>query len=436
MHRLLKSPPGDAAAFDTIGSPRLPPGVGPQQAIPATMLSFCFSPSPYSPFTRTKSLACVACLVAVVLCLVGGVFGDDTERSRVLKCESAMHWETETDSTGRVCADGALGSLDPDSPVLNTPPPLNVVVAGMPRSMSTWLFNALRLLMAEADPNLVAGWHVDLKGFVESHLTKKGQTHAACCGKDSPEVRPATCGNDTAPFSLLKQLDSSLLVKIHRPGEWSSFSGTNLTADAGVHAVFVSHRDLPDVVRSLRLQGNWSRFLSNEDLASPRFCYGPLPKGRSFSEADWRTPATWPVVARTWLQCYNALHRISDPSLFVAVRYDDMRHNPLATLRHLADALVRASEHGRGLGPYRRTQDPSGPAWSFSDELLQRVHVKLRQLKTPRCSPGHIELHPVTHLHRGHAHPPEVSDVERQGMDSIKADEHCAEWARSMGYGT
>ena len=376
----------------------------------AKVTSLVLSPSPLSPFSKRKASVCFVMVVFLVLLWV--TFGPQLVDSEAVqrfyldqRCTLDRLLEDAEDSTHRSCADSGstVGAM-----------PLRIVVAGMPRSMGTWLFNALRLIMNEVDPNLISGWYQDLEVFVRPRLTRAGRAYKSCCHAERAGSPEATC--EVSPFFFLTQADSSLLAKVHKVPDWHRFSnGANFT---GVHAVFATHRDLGDMVRSLRLQGNWSFKRTEEQIRETGFCYKKLPRGPPMTEEDWRSPDAWVGIAQEWVKCSEALRNVVPSAQYYPIDHDAMKTQPMQTLRRIADILAAIS-----------------PDWTLDEETLKRVLRRLSLLKTPRCNPGHLELHPITHFHIGHSHTTtEITELERNGMAKVNADPVCHAWREQMGY--
>eukprot|EP01059_Diplonema_ambulator_P036739 TRINITY_DN9304_c0_g1_i1.p1 TRINITY_DN9304_c0_g1~~TRINITY_DN9304_c0_g1_i1.p1 ORF type:complete len:345 (+),score=79.39 TRINITY_DN9304_c0_g1_i1:932-1966(+) len=326
-------------------------------------------------------------------CVVGTlwVWGGAVEEDQ---CAKAKRKETEGDSTGRVCR--GVGSEGGFQRVV-------VVVAGMPRSGSSVVFNAARLLMEEVDPNTVSGWHVDLADYVTKHSTRQMRAIAAC----SPHP----------PLTHLLHLQASLLIKVHKHSEFYALSGATLSPPV-VDLVLATHRDLPDVVRSLRNQGNWTRYLTDDDITNPEVCSAMtgFPQGRMFQEADWARPEEWPRVAKMWLKCYTTIVQQTPPSILYEVPYSTNR-----TTLELVTALASR------LAPFK--------GWSFTTTDLHRIATRVDKLLPPSCSPLSPEMHPISNLHKGHIHEKtEPTPLEALGMQRVRDDPMLAEWRAAKGY--
>eukprot|EP01065_Artemidia_motanka_P014670 TRINITY_DN18523_c0_g1_i1.p3 TRINITY_DN18523_c0_g1~~TRINITY_DN18523_c0_g1_i1.p3 ORF type:complete len:175 (+),score=39.99 TRINITY_DN18523_c0_g1_i1:632-1156(+) len=170
------------------------------------------------------------------------------------------------------------------------------------------------------------------------------------------------------------------------------------------------------MVRSLRLAGNWSRVVSDEEMSGSEFCrkwVDPrLGGSRPFTKDDWESPGKWVHLAKQHAICADRLRdRVSPSADGGVLQYSSIAKEPWKDiLRRLAEAL------GRHRG------------WVFTDDDLARIAGRLRLLRAPPCD-GHMELNPASHLHRGHVHKHGAKgdsisgqDVEARCMAAVRED--------------
>lgn len=277
-----------------------------------------------------------------------------------------------------------------------------VVAAGGTRSGSTVLYNALRILLRVRDPNSVAGWHADLTSIADRYSA------------GGPGARTAT--GDA--LRVLRET-STVLVKVHVLAEWFSLAGEVSLKDAA-DAVFASHRDVREVVASLRRLG-WARPVTAADLARADFCARPARRSHPpLHDAAFSRTDAWVLAARAHIRCRDALMDDAGGALKA-----DLPASKLSGLDfEAAVALLR--ELGQHLD------------YDYSYDELAVAARELVRLEPPGCVEGDgafMELNPVTHLHRGHVKGEQEGDErDRRGMKAIGEDKISSEWLVRLGY--
>lgn len=294
-----------------------------------------------------------------------------------------------------------------DFPAPEAPAPLVVIAAGGSRAGSTWLFNALRILLRVRDPNTVAGWHADLSAWHDRYAVRP----------------PNATGEPTA--RAFQRMGTSVLVKVHLLQDWHQFQATedaHAKMEQHVDAVFTSYRDVRHVVRSVRDMG-WGVDVPLRRLTHPDFCRKRAPRQRrkALTAGQYRDKSVWVRQALATIRCREVLLAAAGGKLKMDIKAEDMRGlgeaATVAVLRDIGTHLDYAYSEGELVGAAR--------------ELLR--------LRAPLCNAGAVamDLNPITHLHRGHVRvdkSPAAGLVERRGMGAIAADTDCARWLTRHGY--
>lgn len=305
-------------------------------------------------------------------------------------------------TTARVCVDGVSAPA---------PRALVVVAAGAARASSTWLYNALRILMRIRDPNTVAGWYRDLELLYGSYVRDMGRGNGTKVSASRVDA-----------FRSL----GSVLIKLHLVTDWHEFHGGD-DADTAmapyVDAVFTSHRDLRTAVRSVRDMG-WGVLTPKARLTHPDFC-----KKRNVKEVphflgheQYNRESTWVNIAQASVRCRDALLESAGDKLKMDLKTEKIvgmgRAQTLATLRQIGTHLD----------------------YEFSETELEMTAHELSRLRVPLCDGGfdyEMDVNPVTHLHKGHIRTgmsASVQAADRRGMAAIAADETCSRWLQRHGY--
>lgn len=291
------------------------------------------------------------------------------------------------------------------------PRALLVVAAGTMRASSTWLYNALRILMRIRDPNTVAGWYRDLELLYGSYVRDMGR------GNGTKEI--------ASRVDAFRSL-GSVLIKLHLVMDWHELNGggdADATMAPYVDAVFTSHRDLRTAARSVRDMG-WGVLTPETRLAHPDFC-----KKRNVKEVpqylrheQYNKESTWVNIAQASMRCRDALLESAGDKLKMDLKAEDVtgmgRTQTLAMLRQIGAHLD----------------------YEFSETELEMAAHELSRLRAPPCDGGfdyEMDVNPVTHFHKGHIRVEKsarVQAADRRGMTAIGADESCARWLRHHGY--
>ncbi|CAN8061407.1 unnamed protein product [Agarophyton chilense] len=294
---------------------------------------------------------------------------------------------------------------------METPRALVVISAGASRASSTMLYNALRILLRIRDPNTVAGWHKDLMHLFESYA--------------QPMERNGTVGNmvGTRRVDAFRAL-GSVLIKVHSVRDWHVFLGggdVEPVLEEVVDAVFVTHRDLRQSVRSIRDMG-WAQLTTEAQLVDKDFCRKSrrhLERNAYLTPSDFERESTWVNVARAQIKCGQAMAQAAGSKLRMDLSAEEMQRarkdDTIGLLRRLGAHLD----------------------FEFSDEALALAARELAMLRPVRCDSGfdvEMSVNPVTHMHKAHAHRAVTSERDARGAAAIAADAQCAAWLRRHHY--
>lgn len=351
------------------------------------------------PTVRAAAAVVLTLLVLLlVVCQLRFRFPGDA----ICETEEAAKYSWLCGTTTRVCVDRVTEPA---------PRSLVVVAAGATRAASTWLYNALRILMRIRDPNTVTGWYRDLELLYGSYGRDMGR------GNGTRET-----ANRVDAFRSL----GSVLIKLHLVMDWHEFNGGG-DADTAmaphVDAVFTSHRDLRTAVRSVRDMG-WGVLTPKARLSHPDFCRKRDTKEvvQFLRKGQYDKESVWVNLAQASIQCRNALIESAGDKLKMDLKSEDIanmgRSQTLATLRQMGAHLD----------------------YGYSETELEMAAHELSRLTAPRCDGGfdyEMDVNPVTHLHKGHIRMDKSAGAQaadRRGMAAIGADDICSRWLRHHGY--
>lgn len=288
----------------------------------------------------------------------------------------------------------------------HTPRPLIVVSAGAPRSGSTLLYNALRILLRIRDPNLIAGWYVDLQQLFHRY-----------------PANIDTYSNATA-IDLLRSVGFSILLKIHNVPDWLKFlHGREKALTASdwhiaphVDAVFTTHRDIRRVIRSQRRMA-WGTVHRSAQLSDPMFCVLPNSKEPQWLDAaDYDDKQVWVNMARAHILCLDRLRDSAGIKLLDDIKMENFRTSSQLSVITLLQRLAKHLD------------------FPYSAQQLKEAARELHMLNTPKCLSA-LNVHPVSHLHRAHYAPSIAPDSrERSGIDAIERDDAVQKWLDARGY--
>lgn len=338
----------------------------------------------------------------LLLVLILSQFVSRLPDESICETEEASKYAWLCGTTTRVCVDHSHDSL---------PRPLVVIAAGGSRASSTWLFNALRILMRIRDPNTVSGWHTDLQGMYESYARNMER------GNNTKE----TASRIDAFRSL-----GSVLIKLHLVQDWHEFNGGG-NADTQmapyVDAVFTSHRDLRTVVRSVKDMG-WGVLVPSHKLLHADVCKRRDLKHKPtyLRNGQYKKPSTWVNLAQANVKCRQALFQSAGDKLKMDLKAEDIRNMDQDAMSNVLQ------EMGKHLD------------YSYNRNEIDMAVRELMRLKAPKCDSGfdyEMDLNPVTHLHKGHVRMDKsvmAQAMDRKGMSAIEQDEDLANWLIQHGY--
>lgn len=255
------------------------------------------------------------------------------------------------------------------------PEPIFVVAGGAPRTGSTFMFNILRVLMRQRDPNTVASSNWMLAKLVPENSTITEYDRVA----------------------LLKTLGTSILVKLHTAHQYYEFIGPNRTqrfAD-DVDLLVTSYRDLRDEAVSA-----FKMFAANRSA--------------------FDVPEKWGNLCRSLIRKRDSLINEAGSKVpVVDVRYEDWKHGGQRELEQLVHRMAQAlpwkytrAEERAALNEVRRLQVPRG------GEPEARINWHVANLMSPK--------------HISH----EVLDESfiRMGVRAVEEEPVCADWLKTKQY--
>lgn len=263
------------------------------------------------------------------------------------------------------------------------PRPLVVVAAGLPRTGSTWIYNVLRILMRQRDPNTIAGWYADLQNIWRNHKTHR---------YDNMQVSWLTA---------YKSLGTSILIKMHGPSPFRGFS-RGLSLGEGADLTVLTHRDLRSEVRS------WVYQNFNSSVHAGKV--DDTPFGDS---------AQWVRVAHRILTERNSTLNSIGNGNYLDIRYEDWNDKDadaqLAIVRSIADKLE----------------------WHFDDDQLRDCILEAARIRPPDTG-AVLMYNPVSKLHPGHtridAQDESFQKALQDGFHAIEEDDTTSRFLRSQGY--
>eukprot|EP00581_Thalassiosira_minuscula_P000580 CAMPEP_0183748884 /NCGR_PEP_ID=MMETSP0737-20130205/68003_1 /TAXON_ID=385413 /ORGANISM="Thalassiosira miniscula, Strain CCMP1093" /LENGTH=350 /DNA_ID=CAMNT_0025984627 /DNA_START=171 /DNA_END=1223 /DNA_ORIENTATION=+ len=311
----------------------------------------------------------------------------------------------------RHCEDPTIDATTGGAPAK----PLIIFVAGGARTGTTFLYNLLRILLRQRDPNTISGWFEDLSYAAGRYAIPDPPT--------SP-VLDETLGQTNDIDAMWKgALDSYLhtgttvLVKVHSLSYSTRlFTGCNgpdafASSDCPVDLVLYSTRDLCSQLASIRRMG-WGAVLERkkrkEILSDPtEFCRNQKnskqKKGVYLSDEDWQDENTWVDQALGRAAC--------NEEWIKAVGTDKLLANVPMEGGVGIDLVKRI---------VRRIQDAGGDEALTSNKHIFQMDAEMalaeaNALRPLACS-SHIAVNPITHFHRGHV-------VTSRPSDSVGASE-------------
>lgn len=226
-------------------------------------------------------------------------------------------------------------------------------------------------------------------------------------------------GNRLNAFRAL----GTVLIKLHTVRDWYDFLGggdQEPVMEGVVDALFITHRDIRDAVRSIRDMG-WGVPFTDSQRAHKDFCRRRITSGnrvRYLTPDEYKKPETWVSLARSQIRCREVLLETAGAAVKMDVRAEDLSN------MDFTETIALLKELGRNLD------------YEYSDAELDLAAKELRKIRPSRCDSGYeieMTVNPVTHLHKGHVRPMKSLDAH-VGMDAITQDEICAAWLKRYLY--
>ena len=287
------------------------------------------------------------------------------------------------------------------------PKPLVILIAGSGRSGTTYLFNLLRILLRQRDPNTISGWYEDLL-----YATRYA----------SPPVE--NNGQEYGLLDSMRATGTTLLIKVHALGHATSlFTGCDKDFHSDsclIDHVFLTHRDLAPQVNSLRRM-NWAR--RKTKVSTTSFCFErDSNKEPRLVEKDWESPETWRIQAKAIAVCHGAWKNTAGRKLALDIGMESLVGDQDERIQ-LANDIIR------------KLDDPTTTTTTTMDAVAA---VKEADALRPLDCASHLAVNPATHFHRGHVSATNSNEIQdeskRRGYDVIAADADLDRWRRAHGY--
>ena len=275
--------------------------------------------------------------------------------------------------------------------------PLIIMVAGGARTGTTFLYNLLRILLRQRDPNTISGWFEDLSYAAGRYASPDPPTSPVLDERlrQTSDVEKMWKG---ALHSYL-HTGTTVLVKVHSLSYslrlFTGCDGSDAFAspECPVDLVLYSTRDLCSQIASIRRMG-WGNVLDRKEIVSDptEFCRKQqntkMKKGVYLTDEDWQNEDTWVAQALGLAACNDEWIK--------AVGTDKLLANVPMEGGVGLDLVERIVRRIRDAG--RDTDFGSSSIFQMNAEMALAEANALRPLA---CS-SHIAVNPITHLHRGH----------------------------------
>eukprot|EP00562_Extubocellulus_spinifer_P003961 CAMPEP_0178527444 /NCGR_PEP_ID=MMETSP0696-20121128/31268_1 /TAXON_ID=265572 /ORGANISM="Extubocellulus spinifer, Strain CCMP396" /LENGTH=378 /DNA_ID=CAMNT_0020159023 /DNA_START=78 /DNA_END=1211 /DNA_ORIENTATION=- len=293
--------------------------------------------------------------------------------------------------------------------------PLIALVAGGSRSGTTYLYNLIRIVLRQRDPNTISGWYEDL-----AYATRYA----------SPN--PPSMNNNNFRPGLLDAYNSTgttVLVKVHTLAHATRlFTGCDGPRDfqsghCPVDLIFLTHRDLGPQVNSLRRMG-WGRqqsFYLKPIIASKnnphQYCRAIRPTSPLLVDTDWESPETWATQAQAIAMCHLEFVLAAGKKLALDMAMEKSLKSGFKARVNLADDIIRSITS--------KKHEQAGI------DLLAAV-TEADALRPLDCASWQA-VNPITHFHRGHV-AQNASDngedemTRTRGYAAIERDPYLAKW--------
>jgi len=290
--------------------------------------------------------------------------------------------------------------------------PLIVLVAGGSRSGTTYLYNLIRILLRQRDPNSISGWYEDL-----AYATRYASPNPPSMEEFGPGFLDA-----------YKSTGTTVLVKVHTLAHATRlFTGCDGPRDfqsglCPVDLVFLTHRELGPQVNSLRRMG-FGRQHYLRQLSNPReYCRSLRAPTPRLVDKDWESLETWKTQARAFAMCHLEFISAAGKKLALDMGMEKSLASGFEERVNLADAIIQSI--------------PSHHEHATMDSFAA---VKEADALRPLDCASWQAVNPITHFHRGHVAPNTTDNKEDEmmrsrGYEAIQNDLYLAKWRRAHGY--
>ena len=275
--------------------------------------------------------------------------------------------------------------------------PLIILVAGGARTGTTFLYNLLRILLRQRDPNTISGWFEDLSYAAGRYASPDPPTSPVLDERlrQTSDVEKMWKG----ALDAYLHTGTTVLVKVHSLSYSTRlFTGCDgpdafASPECPVDLVLYSTRDLCSQIASIRRMG-WGHVLDRKEIVSDptEFCRKKkntkMKAGVYLTDEDWQNEDTWVTQALALAACNDEwIRAVGTEKLLANVPLEG------GVGLDLVERIVRRIKDAGGDEDFE-----GGSIFQMNAEMALAEANALRPLA---CS-SHIAVNPITHLHRGH----------------------------------
>ena len=318
----------------------------------------------------------------------------------------------------RTCQD-----IEPDPQSSATPKPLIILVSGGARTGTTYLYNLVRILLRQRDPNTISGWYEDLSYAAGRYATPDPPSSPIL---DRTSASSGDYNVWNGALDAYRNTGTTVLVKVHLLAHATRlFTGCDgpkdiAAKDCPIDLVILSHRDLCSQIASLRRMG-WGTSINRGDVLSSPSEYCRKRKDPAIGAApgltneEWSNAETWVTQAHAMAACHEQWLIAAGEKLAVDVPTGGADIG-------LAEKLIKRIEETGG--------DDRLASGTFRTDAKSAI-AEADALRPLACA-SHLAVNPITHLHRGHVVVNSTVDSSDGGSEN-EAQQHRDEDDRDRG---
>eukprot|EP00563_Minutocellus_polymorphus_P012010 CAMPEP_0181072756 /NCGR_PEP_ID=MMETSP1070-20121207/28729_1 /TAXON_ID=265543 /ORGANISM="Minutocellus polymorphus, Strain NH13" /LENGTH=409 /DNA_ID=CAMNT_0023153809 /DNA_START=53 /DNA_END=1282 /DNA_ORIENTATION=- len=354
----------------------------------------------YCAGKRYRQVASLLALLAILF--VGSQYRNEPTTREPLRVE-------------RHCQDPTIEASSGGAPAK----PLIILVAGGSRTGTTFLYNLLRIVLRQRDPNTISGWFEDLSYAAGRYASPDPPT--------SPVLDMALQQTNDVDAMWKGALDSYLhtgttvLVKVHSLAYSTRlFTGCDgpdafASPECPVDLVLYSTRELCAQIASIRRMG-WGNVLDRQAVLDDptEFCRkqkdAKTKKDSKLSDEDWAKGDVWVDQAlalaacnKEWLKATGMDKLLANVPMEGGVGVD------------LVERIIRRIKDAGGDDDV----DQQSPNSIFKMDAEMAL-AEAKALRPLACS-SHVAVNPITHYHRGHVVAGR-SPTKKRGGDNEKEE--------------